>query len=102
MSIIQWLEDHMLQCPSKALFHIDCPGCGFQRAFVALIKGDVFHSLFLYPALMPILFTLSYTFLHLRFHFRHGARNIKILQATSALIIVCFYIYKVINNQLTN
>lgn len=29
-----------LRCPFKALTGLDCPGCGSQRAFQALLKGD--------------------------------------------------------------
>ena len=28
-------------CPSLALFHIYCPGCGSTRAVAALLKGDL-------------------------------------------------------------
>ena len=101
IDIVSWLEKHMLICPSKYLLHMDCPGCGIQRSFIALIKGDVVLSLTLYPALLVIMFILFYTALHLKMDFRHGARNIKILQLVAATIIVCFYIYKIINNKLT-
>lgn len=29
-----------LRCPFKTLTGLDCPGCGSQRAFQALLKGD--------------------------------------------------------------
>ena len=101
INIIDWLEKHMLACPSKYLLKIDCLGCGIQRSFFALLKGDLVLSLTLYPALLPILFILFYTALHLKIDFRYGARNIKILQLVAASIIVCFYIYKIVNNKLT-
>jgi hypothetical protein len=101
MQFIEWLEHHMLSCPSKQLFHLECPGCGIQRSFIALLKGDVFTSLQLYPALLPILATLLYTAIHLKFDFFHGARNIKILQLISGLLILSFYIYKIVNHKLT-
>jgi hypothetical protein len=100
-AIIRWLEQHMLSCPSKTFFHLDCPGCGIQRSFIALLKGDIYNSLTLYPALLPILVMLGYTMFHLKADFANGARNIKILQLLSATIIVCFYIYKIVNNKLT-
>lgn len=28
-------------CPTKALFHIDCPGCGSLRAIYSLMHGDI-------------------------------------------------------------
>jgi hypothetical protein len=32
-------------CGSRALFNIECPGCGLTRSFVALAAGDVQQSL---------------------------------------------------------
>lgn len=101
LQIISWLEKHALTCPSKFLFRIDCPGCGIQRSFIALLRGDVVSSFALYPALLPILSMLVYTGLHLKFGFANGARNIKILQIASAIIIVSFYIYKIVNHKLS-
>ena len=28
-------------CPTKLVFHRDCPGCGLSRSFVALAHGDL-------------------------------------------------------------
>lgn len=47
----------MIPCFFKQLFGFDCPGCGFQRSFIALLKGDVVYSLKLYPATIPIIIT---------------------------------------------
>ncbi|QXV65686.1 DUF2752 domain-containing protein [Mucilaginibacter sp. 21P] len=54
---INWLQGHLLPCPFKYLTGIDCPGCGFQRAVVALIKGNLHESFSLYPPAIPILLT---------------------------------------------
>jgi hypothetical protein len=32
-------------CPSRSLFHIECPGCGLTRSFVHLAHGDWTKSL---------------------------------------------------------
>lgn len=101
LGIFDWLEKHLLRCPSKYYLQIDCPGCGMQRSLIALVKGDIVASLQLYPALLPIIFLITYTALHLKFQFRLGARNIIFIQLLAALIIVCFYIYKIVNNKLT-
>jgi hypothetical protein len=43
----------MLTCLSKQYFGVECPGCGAQRAFVCLIRGEFLESFALYPALIP-------------------------------------------------
>jgi hypothetical protein len=32
-------------CPSKVIFHFDCPGCGLTRSFVHIAHGDWESSL---------------------------------------------------------
>jgi hypothetical protein len=93
-SFIQWLEKHMLSCPSKTYLNIECPGCGFQRSVVALLKGNLSESLSLYPATIPIIFLLSFTLLHAKMKFGFGASLIKYSYILAALIILVFYIYK--------
>ena len=57
--IIPFLESKMLPCTTKSWLGFDCPGCGIQRAFIALLKGDLLVSLQLYPALIPLLLFFS-------------------------------------------
>ena len=94
------LKEHLLTCPSKYFFHIDCPGCGMQRSILALLKGDFATSFFLYPATIPIFSLLIYTALHLKFDFLKGAFIIKWGYIACTIIILAFYIYKVMNNKL--
>ena len=93
---VQWLENHLLTCPYKAMTGIDCPGCGMQRAVVELLKGNLSESLYLYPALIPIIFTLSFTCLHLYFKFKYGAMVVKYSFIISSLIIFVAYILKLL------
>jgi hypothetical protein len=55
MLFINWLQNHLLPCPFKYLTGIDCPGCGFQRAIIALTKGKLHESFLLYPPAIPLL-----------------------------------------------
>jgi len=96
-NIIRWMEEHMLSCPSKKYLHVECPGCGFQRSFIALMQGDLHTSLALYPATIPILIMIVFTGLHLKYKFLYGAAFIKYLQISIAIVILLFYIYKVIH-----
>jgi Protein of unknown function (DUF2752) len=84
MSWIDWFEHHQLKCPIKELIGQDCPGCGMQRSFIALMRGDLWMSLNMYPALIPVLFLLIFLILHLIYKFNHGA---KILQYTYITVI---------------
>jgi hypothetical protein len=98
--LIEWLKSFMLTCPSKKLLHIECPGCGFQRSFFALLEGDFDKSWQLYPAMVPIVVLMVYTALHTKFQFRFGAVVIKYLFMLIAVIILTFYIYKIINHKI--
>ena len=97
---VEWLKNHLLTCPSKYVFHVDCPGCGLQRSFIALIEGDLVKSFQLYPATIPILFCFTFTALHLKLKFKYGAEIIKGSFIFTALIIVIFYVYKIFTYQL--
>ncbi len=97
-SIMDWLEKHMLPCPSKQLFHIECPGCGSQRSLLELLRGNILESIKIYPALMPIAFLMVFAFLHLKFDFKNGATIIKWTMLFCAVIILISYIYKIFIN----
>ena len=58
---IQWLQAHLLACPFKELTGYDCPGCGFQRSFLALVQGNLTESFHYYPATIPLLITAIFT-----------------------------------------
>ena len=88
----------MLSCPYKESLGIDCPGCGLQRAFVALLRGDVAESLVMYPALLPMLFMFLLLGLHLKFHFRHGALALKLLFLFNALLIFGSWLVKLVQH----
>lgn len=97
---IHWLEHNLLTCPFKSYTGLDCPGCGIQRSFVALMKGDLVSSFKLYPATIPILGLLLFAVVHLKFDFKNGAFFIKMLYIGVTLIIVINYIFKIFTNQL--
>lgn len=84
----------MLRCPYKALTGIDCPGCGMQRAFIELLKGNLMNSLASYPALLPIIFTLALTAAHLYFKFKNGAAWVKYAYMVTAGVVMGSYVVK--------
>jgi hypothetical protein len=89
-----WLEKHMLPCAYKSIFGFDCPGCGFQRSFIALLKGDMGRSLLLYPATIPLLLTAVFLLLDLKFHFPNSKKIRMGLFAGIGVIIAVSYSIK--------
>lgn len=79
---------------------MDCPGCGLQRSYVALLKGDIVSSFQLYPAAVPILLMVIYLFLHLIFKFKNGAFVLSRLYISCAIIVLVHYIYKIATHQI--
>jgi len=98
--IIQFIESHLLTCPSRSFLHMDCPGCGLQRSFLALLKGNITQSLHYHPAIIPMLLLGLFLPVHLKYNFQNGAKVIIGLQAGIAIITFAFYVYKIINNQI--
>ncbi len=98
--LIQWLQNHLLSCPMKKIFGIDCPGCGLQRSIIELMKGNLLKSLQLYPATIPLLCLVLFSIVHLKTDLKLGAQIIKITVGGIAVIILINYIYKVLTHQL--
>lgn len=94
--VIEWLEQHQAPCSWKEHFGVECPGCGMQRAFIELLKGNIWDSMCLYPALIPLMVLLIYTFLHLLINFRKGALIIKILFIFTVFLMFIHFMYKII------
>jgi hypothetical protein len=85
----------MLDCYWKYYLGIECPGCGFQRSFVSLIQGNIYESLILFPATIPLLSTFLLVAFHLKFKFKNGAKAITYLFASSAIIMVVSFVVKI-------
>lgn len=94
-ALVQWLEAHLAPCFYKKYLGVDCPGCGMQRSFIALLKGEFAESLSLYPALLPSLFMLALLLLHLIFKFRNGGTWLKYNFILVAAIVVISYAVKI-------
>ena len=93
-NMINWLESHAIPCFSKRIFGIDCPGCGLQRAFIELLKGNFIEGIKTYPPLIPIMIMFLYLILFLIFKFEKGAFYIKIIFIFTASMIVINYLFK--------
>ena len=91
--LTDWLERHEAACSWKSRFGIECPGCGMQRAFIELLKGNIMESIRIYPALIPMMLLLVFLGLHLVLNFRKGALIIKILFIFTLCIMFIHFIY---------
>jgi len=81
----------MLPCAFKQLFGIDCPGCGFQRSFIALLRGNFAISFSLYPATILVLVAATVSLLDMRYHFdtKYAIKK-KLLIFTLSVIFVSY------------
>lgn len=95
--IIKWLEAHMQPCIYRQFIGIECPGCGFQRALIALLKGNLLESIRLFPGLIPLIFLFAFLILHLIFNFKRGADILKYVFIGDMAIIIIDYIIRFIN-----
>jgi hypothetical protein len=93
-SIIEWLQTHMQSCFYKKYFGMECPGCGMQRALIELLKGNIWDSITLYPALLPTIFMVVYLILHIIFSFKNGAAVVKYSFIINVILILANYIAK--------
>ncbi|PWS27372.1 DUF2752 domain-containing protein [Pedobacter yonginense] len=99
-NFLDWVGHHLLSCPLKFYFGIDCPGCGLQRSVLALLRGNFLDSFKLYPATVPLILIVLFSIIHLKVDFKFGASLIKIAFIGIASIILINYIYKIYNHQL--
>ena len=96
LNIISWLQQNQLPCLFKKYFHIDCPGCGFQRSIIALLKGNVAESFLLFPTTFALLIFFMGLIVNNKYQF---ANNKVILNVGLVFIFTTFttsYLYKLI------
>ncbi|MBE9666853.1 DUF2752 domain-containing protein [Mucilaginibacter boryungensis] len=94
LSLIKWLQTFLIPCPFKKLTGIDCPGCGFQRSFLALLQGDISKSFQLYPATIPLLLVTLYTIIDARWSIDRKDYLKKTLYIGTAAVIIVSYVVK--------
>ena len=87
------MEDLLIPCLNKELFGIDCYGCGGQRAFLMVMKGDFSGAFNIFPAIFPLLFLLIFVFLNLfvKFKFDHLIK-IGLILFTAGFILVSYIV----------
>lgn len=88
------MEEYMLPCMSKKLFGIECLGCGTQRAFVLLLKGEFVEAFKMYPPIYSLLLLFFFIFLHLIDKSRNYTRIVISLAITNLIVMIVSYIIK--------
>ena len=73
---------------------MECPGCGMQRSFIMLLRGDLIDSLLMYPALIPSLVLFVFLILHLIFKFEKGAKILMWLYISIVVLSLSKFIIK--------
>jgi len=94
VNLFNWLQNHLLPCPFKSLTGFDCPGCGFQRAFIFLIKGNLSESWQLYPPTIPIISLLLFAAISYFAGFKTRSKAINIFSILVGNFILLSYFYK--------
>ncbi|HEX8577328.1 MAG TPA: DUF2752 domain-containing protein [Flavobacterium sp.] len=91
------IEKYMLPCTNKMIFGLDCPGCGTQRAFLMVLKGDFLGAFHMFPAI----YTTIVLFAAIALHFVDKSRKyhtvIISFAIVNAVIMITSYIYKITN-----
>lgn len=92
--MIEWLESHLFTCIFKSSFGVECPGCGTQRALIALLKGDILSSLQYHAGVIPFILTIIALFIQLKLKHVNGSKIVMWLFIATTTITIAQYILK--------
>lgn len=88
------MEEYMLPCTNKALFGVECFGCGTQRALFLLLQGNFVEAFKMFPAIYTTIVLFFVIILHFVDKKRDYGRYIVYLAIINAVIMVVSYFYK--------
>jgi hypothetical protein len=91
-----FFEQLELPCFFKENFGYECPGCGFQTAFVLLLRGRLWESIETYPPLPFLLFLFAFFIVHLLFRIKNGELIMHWAFRLSVAAVVINYIWKLL------
>ena len=86
----------LLPCFFKKFTGIDCPGCGFQRSILALLKGNFVESLNLYPATFLIIASAFFLVIDALGFIQLNTKLKKLILPVNILFIGLSYIIKIV------
>ena len=89
----------------KCIFYLStglyCPGCGSQRAFIALLHGDVltaFHDNFLAVIMLPFLLYALFVFFYNLFSTKKLTKRIFDSSLSAKIILVFVIVFAILRN----
>lgn len=95
MSLVSFLEEHLLSCRWKDSLGVECMGCGLQRSFIHLLKGEFTEAFYVYPAIYTLIGMLIFFGFHAKFHFGKGELILKWLLLLNIVVILGSYLIKI-------
>lgn len=90
------MEDHLLKCSFKESLGFECLGCGTQRSFLALIKGDVVQSFIYNPGVLLILLTFIVSFVVYKYFPKYSFKAIVTSFSITIIAMSVSYILKIV------
>ncbi|MGK4568732.1 DUF2752 domain-containing protein [Flavobacterium sp. 3HN19-14] len=92
------IERYMLPCMNKAIFGVDCPGCGLQRSLLMVCNGEFINAFHMFPAV----YTTILFFASIGMNFIDKSRDyhkiIITLAIANGIIMLAAYLYKILNH----
>ncbi|ARV14616.1 hypothetical protein BTO07_05375 [Polaribacter sp. SA4-12] len=87
-------DDFLLPCLNKSLFGVDCLGCGIQRAFMLLIRGEFLLAYKMYPAIYTLLLFGFFLLINRKLKLKNSRKIIVTFAIINVLIIIVSYYIK--------
>lgn len=86
----------MLTCSFKENFGVECLGCGTQRSFLALIRGDLVQSFIYNPGVLLVILTLILSFVVYKYFPKYTFKTVVTSFSVTVLAMTVSYILKFI------
>lgn len=90
-------EKYMLPCLTKQVLGFDCPGCGLQRSFMLLLKGDLIGAFQMYPAIFTLIPLALVLIGNKFFNLKYSGQLTIALSISSVALILINYIIKLLH-----
>lgn len=92
--ILKGLEEYMIPCVNKAIFGVECLGCGMQRATALLFYGEFVAAFKVYPAIYSIILLLIVIIFNLFVKYKYDYHLKNGLIIINAIIMIGSYFFK--------